>query len=277
MSPGSVKQHLYACVFKRVQKVFFVSLPSFVQRRAYKLQQWSDPEDFLAQLARASGKLLKGGDPDLNIAARMVLYDWQRGKIPFFTLPPDHLDEAPEKKQQQQVVTGVAAAETTAVAEAAADGGELFKEAVTEEDALGEAGAQPEQARAAARAVQEAAVTVLKRQQRGAIPVKEGYYLPDDLQQEDGEEGLSEGADEEGESVEEGDEEEEGEQGASSSGEEEQQQSGEAGGSDDDEASSSSGDESDGYGEAGLSFEAILQTVQVSQGVVGVCGRSFAL
>jgi len=28
-------------------------------RRAYKLQQWSDPEDFLAQLARASGKLLK--------------------------------------------------------------------------------------------------------------------------------------------------------------------------------------------------------------------------
>jgi nuclear GTP-binding protein len=38
---------------------------------------------------------LKGGDPDLQTAARMILYDWQRGKIPFFTLPPDHTEEKP--------------------------------------------------------------------------------------------------------------------------------------------------------------------------------------
>lgn len=47
------------------------------------------------QLILRSGKLGKGGEPDLNTAAKMVLYDWQRGKIPFFTLPPDHTDDAP--------------------------------------------------------------------------------------------------------------------------------------------------------------------------------------
>ena len=65
------------------------------QRRAYKLKAWDGAEDFLAQLARASGKLVKGGEPDLNTAAKMVLYDWQRGKIPFFCLPPGHTPDKP--------------------------------------------------------------------------------------------------------------------------------------------------------------------------------------
>lgn len=42
-----------------------------------------------------AGKLSRGGEPDLNTAAKMVLYDWQRGKIPFFTLPPDYTEDAP--------------------------------------------------------------------------------------------------------------------------------------------------------------------------------------
>lgn len=57
--------------------------------RAYQIRSWENAEDFLEQLARRSGKLLKRGDPDLKTAARMVLYDWQRGKIPFFTIPSD--------------------------------------------------------------------------------------------------------------------------------------------------------------------------------------------
>ena len=65
------------------------------QRRAYKLKAWEGAEDFLAQLAQASGKLVKGGEPDLNTAAKMVLYDWQRGKIPFFCLPPGHTPDKP--------------------------------------------------------------------------------------------------------------------------------------------------------------------------------------
>lgn len=44
----------------------------------------------MEKVCRRSGKLLKGGEPDVNIVSRMILNDWQRGKIPFFTPPPGH-------------------------------------------------------------------------------------------------------------------------------------------------------------------------------------------
>ena len=34
------------------------------------------------------GKLLKGGEPDIISAAKIVLQDWQRGKIPYYVAPP---------------------------------------------------------------------------------------------------------------------------------------------------------------------------------------------
>lgn len=57
-------------------------------QRTYKIDQWKDPEDFLEQLAKRCGKLLKGGDPDFNNISKMVLNDWQRGRIPYFVKPP---------------------------------------------------------------------------------------------------------------------------------------------------------------------------------------------
>lgn len=42
----------------------------------------------LTAIAKKSGKLLKGGEPDLESAAKMVLNDWIRGKIPYFVPPP---------------------------------------------------------------------------------------------------------------------------------------------------------------------------------------------
>ncbi|KZV18134.1 nucleolar GTP-binding protein 2-like [Dorcoceras hygrometricum] len=51
--------------------------------RAYKISDWEDADDFLVQLCKSTGKLLKGGEPDHMTAAKMVLHDWQRGKIPF--------------------------------------------------------------------------------------------------------------------------------------------------------------------------------------------------
>ncbi|MCL7043963.1 hypothetical protein MKW94_014022 [Papaver nudicaule] len=67
-------------VLKRVKKEHL--------QRAYKIKDWVDQEDFLIQLCRMSGKLLKGGEPDMTCAAKMVLHDWQRGRIPFFVPPP---------------------------------------------------------------------------------------------------------------------------------------------------------------------------------------------
>jgi nuclear GTP-binding protein len=43
----------------------------------------------LSAIAKKSGKLLKGGEPDQEAAAKMVLNDWIRGKIPYFAHPPE--------------------------------------------------------------------------------------------------------------------------------------------------------------------------------------------
>ena len=54
----------------------------------YNIYDWRDVNHFLEQLAKQRGKLGAGGAPDTDLSARMVLYDWQRGKIPWFNAPP---------------------------------------------------------------------------------------------------------------------------------------------------------------------------------------------
>lgn len=39
---------------------------------------------------------IQGGEPDLMTAAKMVLHDWQRGKIPFFVPPPKEENDSSE-------------------------------------------------------------------------------------------------------------------------------------------------------------------------------------
>ncbi len=60
-------------------------------QKLYKVQDWIDHEDFISQLAVNYGKLKKGGEPDLKTMSKIVLMDWQRGKIPFFTPPHGEL------------------------------------------------------------------------------------------------------------------------------------------------------------------------------------------
>ncbi|KAG0250603.1 GTPase required for pre-60S ribosomal subunit nuclear export and maturation [Actinomortierella ambigua] len=62
--------------------------PEYIQR-TYELDDWEDYVDFLSQLAKRTGKLVKGGEPDLSSVAKMVLNDWLRGKIPYYTAPPE--------------------------------------------------------------------------------------------------------------------------------------------------------------------------------------------
>lgn len=45
-------------------------------------------------MARKIGKLRKGGLPDRVQAAKMVLRDWNTGKVPFYTLPPEDVEGA---------------------------------------------------------------------------------------------------------------------------------------------------------------------------------------
>jgi hypothetical protein len=57
--------------------------------RTYGVHSWTDGQDFLVQLALRGGKLLRGGEPDLPLVAKNVINDFQRGKLPFFSTPPD--------------------------------------------------------------------------------------------------------------------------------------------------------------------------------------------
>ncbi|EFQ31918.1 NGP1NT domain-containing protein [Colletotrichum graminicola] len=56
--------------------------------RTYELKGWNNHMEFLEMIARKSGRLLKGGEPDLDGVAKMVLNDFMRGKIPWFTPAP---------------------------------------------------------------------------------------------------------------------------------------------------------------------------------------------
>ncbi|KAL2610589.1 hypothetical protein R1flu_029162 [Riccia fluitans] len=55
----------------------------------YKIPQFEGVDEFLQQVAIVSGKLRKGGVPNVLAAARVVLHDWNNGKIPYYTLPPE--------------------------------------------------------------------------------------------------------------------------------------------------------------------------------------------
>lgn len=56
--------------------------------RTYDVRGFTTPLEFLELLARKGGRLLKGGEADVDGAAKMVLNDFLRGKIPWFTPPP---------------------------------------------------------------------------------------------------------------------------------------------------------------------------------------------
>jgi len=52
-------------------------------------EEWKgDAHTFLEKYALLTGKLLKGGEADTYSAAKMVLRDWQRGRLPYFECPP---------------------------------------------------------------------------------------------------------------------------------------------------------------------------------------------
>lgn len=78
----------------------------------YKISDFKNTTEFLCNLAQAKGKIkkvktlslkstfknthvffykLQGGAPNLDTAARMVIQDWNAGKIKYFTIPPIHV------------------------------------------------------------------------------------------------------------------------------------------------------------------------------------------
>ncbi|GBP18999.1 Nucleolar GTP-binding protein 2 [Eumeta japonica] len=78
-------------VIKRVRKEYLI--------KTYKVDDWETATEFLEKMAARTGKLLKKGEPDVNQVAKMVLNDWQRGKLPFYIAPEGF--EVPLSAQQK--------------------------------------------------------------------------------------------------------------------------------------------------------------------------------
>lgn len=56
--------------------------------KIYNLPTFNTALEFLTMLALSTGRLLRGGTPDVLAAARQVLGDWNHHKIPFCSEPP---------------------------------------------------------------------------------------------------------------------------------------------------------------------------------------------
>ena len=228
-------------------------------QKAYRIQDWSDTEDFLTQLSVQYGKLLKGGDADLNTTAKMVLQDWQRGKLPFYTLPAG-VEDNPEEAG----VSGGAGEDEGGdfdlgdTRTRAAGGGASASASDSEEEEDGE---EDEEARQKSRekrkklemAVKKAFTSATRRQKGRSIPTAPGMYAEADnpgaakskAHEEDTEPGSA--SDGEGEA---GAEEPEGGLERFDDGD------GAA------EAGSESDDDSHGYGGEGLNWEAVMASMR---------------
>ncbi|KAK6143995.1 hypothetical protein DH2020_020815 [Rehmannia glutinosa] len=71
--------------------------PERVLVTLYKVPSFDSVDDFLQKVATVRGKLKKGGIVDVNAAARIVLHDWNEGKIPYYTMPPKRNVEEPSE------------------------------------------------------------------------------------------------------------------------------------------------------------------------------------
>ncbi|CAH2075544.1 unnamed protein product, partial [Iphiclides podalirius] len=59
----------------------------------YCVPQFNTPQEFFASLASRMGRFKKGGVPDQEAAARILLNDWNTGKVRYFTEPPEESED----------------------------------------------------------------------------------------------------------------------------------------------------------------------------------------
>ncbi|GAA6000849.1 hypothetical protein JCM10207_004689 [Rhodosporidiobolus poonsookiae] len=68
----------------------------------YNIPYFDSLTSFLLEVARAKGRLRKGGVPDLEGTARSILRDWVAGRIAYYTAPPTSEVTALLKTQQSE-------------------------------------------------------------------------------------------------------------------------------------------------------------------------------
>lgn len=89
-----------------ISRTYGIPLPPDYQENKVEFR-W-ETEDLLEKLARRMGRLLKGGEPDLESVAKILLMDWVRGRLPFFVPPPERegaLDGSGDSQNEIKPVT----------------------------------------------------------------------------------------------------------------------------------------------------------------------------
>ncbi|CAH0728982.1 unnamed protein product, partial [Brenthis ino] len=84
---GSLKDPVTpaTAILKRAHKHTLVSL--------YCIPEFNTPQEFFASVASRMGRFKKGGVPDQEAAARILLNDWNTGKVRYYTEPPEISEE----------------------------------------------------------------------------------------------------------------------------------------------------------------------------------------
>lgn len=82
-------------ILQRVSKTQLMEL--------YDVTDYNSPEEFYNLKAARTGRFKKGGVPDSIAAARSLLEDWNNGKIPYYTVPP----EEPQEQSSYKIVSEI--------------------------------------------------------------------------------------------------------------------------------------------------------------------------
>ncbi|NXU40846.1 GNL3 protein, partial [Drymodes brunneopygia] len=67
----------------------------------YNIPDFRDPEEFLSLLAQKRGMLKKGGVPDIENMAKLVLCDWTGARIKYYSQPPESQKPPPYLTEQK--------------------------------------------------------------------------------------------------------------------------------------------------------------------------------
>lgn len=112
--PPSSKDSETDILFRGVVRVEHVSnpeqfIPAMLERckpqhleRTYEISGWTSAGEFLEMIARKHGRLLKGGEPDETGVAKLVLNDFNRGKIPWFVPPPLSKEQLRAEEEEEK-------------------------------------------------------------------------------------------------------------------------------------------------------------------------------
>jgi len=71
----------------------------------YKIPMFKDTPEFIRSVAQRRGKIGKGGIPSEEAGARLILKDWNTGRIPYYTVPPGLEEQALTRALNAKIVS----------------------------------------------------------------------------------------------------------------------------------------------------------------------------